>query len=280
MIREVIGAEVGEPGREVFQKLLETIQSDPETYGRRLTALDAAFSRAASEIVTRMAAVDRPVGIADLPADYRSAFFSGRGERNLVTILPADGMFESLTAMEQFSVDLARIDERITGFVQIALEWTQESFESSIRAGIFILIVVLITLALEFQSLRWAAAAAFPLLVGMIWMLGLYPLFGMKINAINLAMVPLVIGMAVDFGIHLVHRYREEGDVGVTYSYTGKAVFLSAMTTMVGFGSLALVGEFKSIALIGAILFLGIASAWAVSTVLLPALLREPRREE
>jgi predicted RND superfamily exporter protein len=112
----------------------------------------------------------------------------------------------------------------------------------------------------------------------MIWMLGLYPLLGMKINAINLAMVPLVIGMAVDFGIHLVHRYREEGDVAVTYSYTGKAVFLSAMTTMVGFGSLALVGEFKSIALIGAILFLGIASAWAVSTVLLPALLRAPRR--
>jgi predicted RND superfamily exporter protein len=278
MIREVIGAEVGEPGREVFQRLIETIESDPTTYGRRLNTLDAAFSRAAADIVTRMAAVDRPVGIDDLPEDYRAAFFSGRGERNLVTILPADGMFESLTAMEQFSSDLARIDERITGFVQIALEWTRESFESSIRAGILILIVVLIALALEFRSLRWAAAAGFPLVAGMIWMLGLYPLLGMKINAINLAMVPLVIGMAVDFGIHLVHRYREEGDVAVTYSYTGKAVFLSAMTTMVGFGSLALVGEFKSIALIGAILFLGIASAWAVSTVLLPALLRAPRR--
>ncbi|NBF40540.1 MAG: MMPL family transporter [Spirochaetes bacterium] len=278
MIREVIGAEVGEPGREVFQRLIETIESDPDTYGRRLNALDDAFSRAASDIVTRMAAVDRPVGIADLPEDYRAAFFSGRGERNLVTILPADGMFESLTAMEQFSTDLARIDERITGFVQIGLEWTQESFESSIRAGILILIVVLIALALEFRSLRWAAAAGFPLVVGMIWMLGLYPLLGMKINAINLAMVPLVIGMAVDFGIHLVHRFREEGDVAVTYSYTGKAVFLSAMTTMVGFGSLALVGEFKSIALIGAILFLGIASAWAVSLVLLPTLLRETRR--
>ncbi len=275
MIREIFGAEVGEPGDEVFQELIALIESDPAYYGSLLTELDASFAPAAAGIAREMVAGDRQITVADLPQNYRDALLSGKGERNLVTAYPQRGMYESLPMMERFTEDMSRVDPSMTGSIQLGLEWTRESFASSTRAGIFILIVVVAALLIEFRSIRWAAAAAFPLVFGMIWMLGLYPALGMKINPINLAMVPLVIGMAVDFGIHLVHRYREERDLRVTYNHTGKAVLLSAFTTMVGFGSLALVGEFKSIALIGAILFLGIASAFVVSLVFLPALLKE-----
>ncbi len=278
MVREIFGAEVGEAGDEVFQTLITLIESDPQRYGALLSELDTAFAAETSAIARDMVAVDRPIGIGDLPENYRDGFLSGTGERNLVTAFPAEGMYESLPLMERFTEDMQQIDDRMTGSVQLGLEWTRESFRSSIRAGIFILIVVVAALLIEFRSIRWAAAAAFPLVFGMVWMLGLYPALGMKINPINLAMVPLVIGMAVDFGIHLVHRYREERDLRVTYSYTGKAVLLSAFTTMIGFGSLALVGEFKSLSLIGAILFLGIASAFVVSLVFLPAVLAERPR--
>jgi len=93
MIREIFGAEVGQPGDEVIQNVITLIESDPELYGRRLDALDARFAPAVSAIARRMVAVDRRVTVDDLPRNYRDAFFSGNGERNLVTAYPVDGMF-------------------------------------------------------------------------------------------------------------------------------------------------------------------------------------------
>ncbi len=84
--------------------------------------------------------------------------------------------------------------------------------------------------------------------------------------------------MGIDFGIHLVHRFiTENGDIETTYKYTGKAVFLSAVTTMIGFGSLALIGSFPSISSIGLILFLGIGACLLSSLIILPALLNKKK---
>ena len=104
-------------------------------------------------------------------------------------------------------------------------------------------------------------------------MLGIYPLSGLKLDFINIAVIPLVIGMGIDFGIHIAHRFKVEQDIETTYRYTGKAVFLSAFTTMIGFGSLGLIGSFPSIRSMGSILFFGIASCLATAIILLPALL-------
>ncbi|MCK5201304.1 MAG: MMPL family transporter, partial [Spirochaetales bacterium] len=98
-------------------------------------------------------------------------------------------------------------------------------------------------------------------------------LVGMKLNILNIIMIPLVIGMGIDFGIHLSHRFQVEQDIDAVYRYTGKAVFLSAMTTMIGFGSLGLIGKFPSLASMGMILFVGIASCLAAALIVLPALL-------
>jgi hypothetical protein len=64
-----------------------------------------------------------------------------------------------------------------------------------------------------------------------------------------------------------------EKDLETVYLFTGKAVFLSALTTMIGFGSLAMIGSFPSVASIGAVLFLGIATCLVATILLLPALL-------
>jgi len=101
-----------------------------------------------------------------------------------------------------------------------------------------------------------------------------YPLLGFKLNPINIAVIPLVIGMGIDFGIHLAHRYKVEGEIGTVYRYTGKGVLLSALTTMIGFGSLGLIGTFGSISSMGIILFIGLAACLIAALVVLPALLR------
>ena len=110
-------------------------------------------------------------------------------------------------------------------------------------------------------------------------MLGLHPLLGMQVNLVNIAVVPLIIGMGIDYGVHIVHRFTVENeDIGVVFRYTGKGLLLSALTTMIGFGSLGLIGSFTGIASIGSILFLGITTCIVAALTLTPALLSLGRK--
>jgi predicted RND superfamily exporter protein len=180
---------------------------------------------------------------------------------------------DDVHSMRRFNDTLLKISPKISGWTQILISWTEEVISESKEAALYILLAVFLFMVFSFRSLRYAILASIPLIIGMIWMFGLYPLIGMKLNVMNVVVIPLVIGMGIDFGIHIVHRFIVEGDIETVYRYTGKAIFLSALTTMIGFGSLALIGSFPSIASIGAILFLGIATCLTATIVILPALL-------
>jgi predicted RND superfamily exporter protein len=220
-----------------------------------------------------MAAVKRPMTVADLPEEITKGMLDESGQKNLIMIYPKPGIFETQQAMVRFNDELAQVSPRITGSTQISVTWLEEVMTASRRSAIYIFAAVLLFLLLSFRSVRYTLYAAVPLLIGMIWMLGIYPLLGLKINMVNIAVIPLVIGMGIDFGIHLAHRYRLEHDIDTVYRYTGKGVFLSAATTMIGFGSLGLIGNFPSVSSMGSILFFGIASCLATALIVLPALL-------
>jgi predicted RND superfamily exporter protein len=273
MVHEVLGAEVGEPGDEVFQRLIELLASDPGLYGERLTQLDFHFSREMDRLVSSMAAAERPMTVADLPEEVLKGMLDQSGKRNLVMIYPKPGIFETREAMVRFNDEMAQVSPRITGTTQIGVTWLNEVMTASRRAALYIFAAVLLFLLVSFRSVRYTLYAVVPLVIGMVWMLGIYPLTGQKINMVNIAVIPLVIGMGIDFGIHLAHRYRLEQDIETVYRYTGKGVFLSAATTMIGFGSLGLIGNFPSVASMGSILFYGIASCLATALIVLPALL-------
>jgi predicted RND superfamily exporter protein len=274
MIREIFGAEVGKPGDEVFQRLIRLIESDPALYARRLSALDVKFAEEMDRIVQNMAAVNRKIETRDLPPAVRQGLIDESGTRMLVLAYPKPGLLNDLDSMERFGAALEEISPRITGSTQFGIAWMEEIGSASKRAALLIFVAVLAIVALSFRSLRYTLFAVVPLLVGMIWMLGVYPLLGFKLNPINIAVIPLVIGMGIDFGIHLAHRYKVEQEIGTVYRYTGKGVLLSALTTMIGFGSLGLIGTFGSISSMGIILFIGLATCLAASLVVLPALLR------
>jgi uncharacterized protein len=277
MIREILGAEVGEPGREVFQALISLIRSDPVLYGERLTMLDMAFAPAIDQLIDEMTSIKPPVTqediVADLPESYKNNFFDKSGEKNLIMIYPRQDIFSDYARMERFNNSLEKISPEITGTSQISTEWISEFSEATPKAALFIFAAVLIFLLLTFRSIKYTLFASVPLVVGMIWMLGFYPIFGLKLNMVNVIVIPLIIGMGIDFGIHIAHRYKTEGDIETTYRYTGKGVFLSALTTMIGFGSLGLVGSFPAISSLGSILFFGITACLMTTLLILPALL-------
>jgi predicted RND superfamily exporter protein len=104
-------------------------------------------------------------------------------------------------------------------------------------------------------------------------MLGVMSLTGVQMNFINCFVATMILGVGVDYGIHLIHRLRLNGGVvddGVME--TGKAVAMAAITNIVGFGSLAL-SNYPGLRSVGIISSVGCLSCLITAVTLLPATL-------
>jgi predicted RND superfamily exporter protein len=99
-------------------------------------------------------------------------------------------------------------------------------------------------------------------------------LIAMPFNFANVIVIPLLLGIGVDGGIHLVHRARRPvpGQEGLVGTATSRAVFYSAATTIASFGSLAL-SSHPGIASLGLLLVIGMVVMAGCNLLVLPALL-------
>ncbi|MEE2754798.1 MAG: MMPL family transporter [Candidatus Latescibacterota bacterium] len=153
--------------------------------------------------------------------------------------------------------------------------------DSPTAIGVTLLVVFLIVLA-DFKGLRPALLVMFPLVCGAVWMCGVMYLFGMKLNFYNMVALPTIIGMGIDNGVHLYHRYREEGPGSLTLVLrsTGGAMFVSMLTTMVGFLGLRMATH-PGLNSIGVLALIGLFASFVTAVVVLPAILQviESRRE-
>ena len=146
--------------------------------------------------------------------------------------------------------------------------------DSPLAIGVTILVVFLIVL-IDFKGLRPALLVMFPLLCGSIWMCGVMYVFGMKLNFYNMVALPTIIGMGIDNGVHLFHRYREEGPGSLTrvLRSTGGAMFVSMLTTMVGFLGLKMATH-PGLNSIGLLAIIGLFASFVAAVVVLPAILQ------
>ena len=99
-------------------------------------------------------------------------------------------------------------------------------------------------------------------------------LLDLQLNMANLIILPLFLGIAVDDGIHLVHRMLEapEDATSPLARSTGKAIVLTSLTSMVGFGGL-LVARHTGIFSLGALATLAVGCALIATLVVLPLVL-------
>jgi predicted RND superfamily exporter protein len=116
--------------------------------------------------------------------------------------------------------------------------------------------------------------AMIPLAFGLLWMVGLMYLAGMKFNFINVIGLPLILGIGIDDGVHIMHRWRHEGkgQIRTIFASTGKAIFLTSLTTMFAFGSLAF-SIFRGFASFGLALFIGVGACFLTTVIVLPAII-------
>jgi predicted RND superfamily exporter protein len=83
----------------------------------------------------------------------------------------------------------------------------------------------------------------------------------------------MLLGMGIDNGVHLVHRHRTNPEeVDVLSTSTARAVFYSALTTVLCFGALAFAPH-RGMAALGRMLTLGVGATLLCYVVVLPAVL-------
>ena len=93
-------------------------------------------------------------------------------------------------------------------------------------------------------------------------------------NFMTLMGVPLIIGIGIDDGVHVIHRWRHEGKnkLKTVFSSTGKAVMLTSLTTMLAFGSM-MFSVFPAWTWFGASLFIGVGACFLTTIIILPGVI-------
>ncbi|MGE0491470.1 MAG: MMPL family transporter [Vulcanimicrobiota bacterium] len=211
-----------------------------------------------------------PLTLEDLPTTLRARYL-GRSGRLLLRIQPRHDLWQR-EQLEDFLAQLHQVDPGVTGSPVLIYHYLEALRTAYEEAGRNALIVICLLLLLHFRSLRLALLALFPKVVGVIWMLGAMGLSGVRFNAANCMALPLTLGIGLVFGVHVVHRLLEEGGSLFAHS-TGPAVALSALSTVLGFGTL-MTADHLGIATLGFVMAVGVSANLVAAVVWLPALVK------
>jgi len=246
-------------------------------------ALATFQQRSAGELLSRLhalagVATPEPPSLGDLPPSLVDRFV-GQSGRHLLKIY-GRGDIWNFASLERFVQDVRSVDPRATGNPLQAFEASLEMKRSYEQAAIYALVVILAVLWLDFRTLSHSFLAALPLALGMAQTLGLMGLLGIDLNPANLIGIPLILGIAVDYGVHIVHDYLERPGPYAISASTANSVLVDALTTILGFGAL-MVASHRGLESLGRVLTLGVTTCTVTSLVFLPAVLAllRPRPE-
>lgn len=217
----------------------------------------------------------------DLPVDLTNEFKSKDGEiLNFVAINSSVQLKDGLNAI-RFAEEIIRI-EVPSGITYLAssshviiAEMLKVMLNDSTLAVILTLTVVTLVLLIDLRSLVDTFLVLTPLLAALAWVTGFMYVFDIKLNLYNMVAFPTIIGMGIDNGVHIFHRYRETGpgSLRLVLRTTGMALLATSLTTMVGFSGLV-PAIHPALSSIGVLSLVGLGSCFIASVTLLPALLQ------
>ena len=215
----------------------------------------------------------RPVVLADVPEEIQRKFIGKRGNF-LLQIHPRVDIWEREGA-RTFVRELRSVDPDVTGAPIITYEAIGYMERAYYQGTIYAFLVVGILSFLMIRRVKETLLALLPLVLALLWTIGLMRVFGIQFNMANVWGLPLIIGASAEFGLNVMVRYLEGRDHGgpLVARSTVMAVALSGVSTMVGFGSL-MIARHQGIYSLGLLLTLGSACGLFASLAVLPVILR------
>ena len=221
----------------------------------------------------RDVATPMPIALADLPPALRERYV-GRTGKWLLSVFARDCLWD-YGPLEHFTRQVQTVDPDATGKPFGTVEGLKSLKSGFQGAGCYALAVIVLVLLADFRNLRHALVALAPLALGLLLSLGVLGLCGLPLNPANMIALPLILGVGVDNGVHVLHDYllrRREGQTTISRAI-GRGVLVKALTTMIGFGTL-MVSSHRGLFGLGFILTLGVGCCMLTALVVLPAVLR------
>lgn len=225
--------------------------------------------------------VSEPITIENVPFSIKQAFIgSDNSTGEFGYIFPSVPMKDGKNAID-FADDIREITipsgkTFYTSGNPIIFADLLLLMEKDVEIAIaFTLAMVFLLLLFDLRNLKSTFIVLIPLLVGISWMAGVMWLTGMKLNFYNMVVLPSIIGIGIDDGVHIYLRYREENKTSLkkVFFSTAKVISVTSVTTAVGFASLTL-AHHKGLSSMGYLAVIGIASTLLTSAFFLTAILQ------
>lgn len=183
------------------------------------------------------------------------------GQSAVLTFVPDDDL---ITA----SLGKMKLDVRVVSNRQFGEQLNRETVKDFVRFFIGAIVLVIALLFVLFRNIKKLMLAFLPVLSGIIIMLAIMTMCGIRFNIFNMVATILVIGLAVDYGIFIVSTCEK------TTNYAAcNAVLVSGLTTFVGFGSL-MAARHPAMNSIGVTVAAGIIPSLLCALIVLPSLTR------
>ncbi|HKC46229.1 MAG TPA: MMPL family transporter, partial [Gemmatimonadales bacterium] len=214
----------------------------------------------------------QPVRAGDAPPELRARYI-GRSGRYLLRIHPAVDIWQDAGA-RRFIEELRGVDPDVTGPPVTKFEATHLIERGYFQGAPYALVLVTAITFAVLRSVRGTALSLAPVVLGVVWTLGVMRLLGLEFNLANVWALPLIIGTAAEYGLNIFVRFREGIDAGGPRFPKSVilGVILSWLTTIAGFGSL-MVAHHHGIFTLGLLLSIGATASLGGALFVLPVLI-------
>ena len=246
----------------------------PQEISRRLKEFESQMCMQYAELVQLIHSVSNPEDptLNDLPQGLVDRLCAKDG--TFAMRIYGKGDLWSMDNLTEFVRQVREVDPNATGNPLQTYECSLQMKKSYETAAWFALAGILFILYLDFRSLRHTFLAMIPLALGVLFLFGMMGFLQVPLNSANMIVLPLILGIGIDDGVHIVHDYRRRNRAKpfrISNSTAG-ALTLTSLTSILGFGSL-LIAEHRGLQSLGMTLTMGVASCMFTSLSFLPSIL-------
>jgi len=181
------------------------------------------------------------------------------------------------TAQVQRVVDAADPSATLTGLTLVNQELARSFLPQFIKGLAIGTAIVIALVVLAFRDWRLSLYALLPTAIGLVWAAGLLAIGGVELDLFAVFAVVTFVGIGVDYGIHLVHRFQERGDPARATAELAPVILVAAAITMLGYGTLV-TSSYPPLQSMGVVSVVSTLTLAAASVITLPALLMSGER--
>jgi len=221
-----------------------------------------------------------PYGMDDLPSEVAGPFTTTDGIRGRVAYIEPnnraseDDVRYLMRWAASFRKTTLASGEVILGSGRVVLfaDMVETVLQDIPRTSLLSLVMTTLAVVTASRSPKSVLLILMSLFTGVVWLLGLFAYFKLKLNFFNFIALPITFGIGVDYAVNYVRRYREVNDPTLALARSGGPVILCSLTTILGYLALVTSAN-RAVHSLGLLAVLGEISCLVSAVLVLPAVL-------